>query len=225
MMAIPPGTFALLAAWGTLSGTDLVSFPQGLFSRPLVACAGAGLIMGNVMAGLVVGVLLELFALDVLPVGASRYPDYGPGAVGAVVLTTGGVWDERLGMAAFFALVMAVLGGWSLVWLRQVNGKLIQHRTAGLAAGDAETIASIQHRGLAGDVVRSLGLTLVALVSAQSLSPLLPSGPRFTMVTAIAIGAGVAAAVGGAVRSAGRTARLRWLAAGTGIGLLVAVLT
>lgn len=224
-MALSPGSFALLAAWGTLSGMDLVTFPQGLFSRPLIACAGSGLILGDVPAGLVVGVLLELFALDVLPVGASRYPDYGPGAVGAVLLTSGGVWDERLGIAALFALAMAVLGGWSLVWLRQVNGKLIHQGAAGLAAGDADTIARIQHRGLAGDMVRSLGLTVVALIVAQGLAPHLPGGPRFTLVTAVAVGAGVAAAAGGAVRSAGRTARLRWLAAGTGVGLLVAVLT
>ena len=63
--------------------------------------------------------LLELFALDVLPVGAlSRYPDYGPGAVASVV-RLGGPWEERLGIATFFALLMAVLGGWSLIWLRQ----------------------------------------------------------------------------------------------------------
>lgn len=220
-----PGTFALLTAWGTLSGMDLVTFPQGLFSRPLIACAGAGLIIGDVPAGLVAGVLLELFALDVLPVGASRYPDYGPGAVGAVALIHGGNWDERLGLAAFFALAMAVLGGWSLVWLRQVNGKLIQQGAAGLAAGDAATIARIQHRGLAGDLVRSLALTVVALLAASALAPHLPSGERYTWVTAAAVGAGVAAAAGGAVRSAGRTARLRWLVAGTGLGLLVAVLT
>ena len=35
----------------------------------------------------------------------------------------------------------------------------------------------------------------------------------------------MAAAAGGAVRAAGRGARLRWLAVGTGIGLIVAVLT
>lgn len=225
MSAHSAGTFALLAAWGTLSGMDLVTFPQGLFSRPLIACAGTGLILGDAPSGLVVGILLELFALDVLPVGASRYPDYGPGAVGAVLLTSGGIRDERLGIAALFALGLAVLGGWSLVWLRQVNGRLIQQRAAGLAAGDAETIASIQRRGLAGDLVRSLGLTAVALIAAQNLAPHLPAGPRFTVVTAVAVGAGVAAAAGGAVRSAGRTARLRWLAVGTGIGLLLAVLT
>ena len=224
-MTLTPGTFALLAAWGALAGMDLVTFPQGLFSRPLIACAGAGLILGDPASGLLVGVLLELFALDVLPVGASRYPDYGPGAVASVVLVHGGAWDERLGMAAFFALVMAVVGGWSLIWLRQVNGRIIQHRAAGLASGDAGTIAAIQRRGLLGDLVRSLALTVIALLLAQLLAPLLPGGQRFTWVTAAAVGAGVAAAAGGAVRSAGRTSRLRWLVVGTGVGLLVAVLT
>jgi PTS system mannose-specific IIC component len=215
----------MLTAWGTLTGMDLVSFPQGLLSRPLIACAGAGLILGDIQSGLVVGVLLELFALDVLPVGASRYPDYGPGAVAAVVLTTGGPWEERLGIATLFALGVAVLGGWSLIWLRQSNGRMIQARAAGLAAGDPATVAGIQLRGLAGDLVRSFGLTAVALLLAQAAQPHLPGGPRYALVTAAAIGAGVAAVAGGALRSAGRGARLRWLVVGTGIGLIAAVLT
>jgi hypothetical protein len=37
-------------------------------------------------------------------------------------------------------------------------------------------------------------------------------------------GSAIAAGVNGAIRSAGRDARLRWLAAGTAIGLLLAVL-
>lgn len=225
MMPPSPGSLALLTAWGTLSGMDLVTFPQGLLSRPLIASAGAGLILGDIPTGLVVGVALELFALEVLPVGASRYPDYGPGAVAAVALTSGGPWTERLGLATLFALALAVVGGWSLVWLRNANGKLIQRRAAGLAAGDAETIAAIQIRGLAGDLVRSLGLTALALVAARVLAPHLPGGERYQLVTAAAVGAGVAAAAAGAVRSAGRTTRLRWLVAGTGLGLLFAVLT
>ena len=225
MSNLSAGTFVLLAAWGTLTGMDLVTFPQALLSRPLVACAGAGLILGDVQTGLRVGVVLELFALDVLPVGASRYPDYGPGAVAAVVLASGGPWVERLGIAALFALGFAVLGGWSLIWLRQLNGRLIHQGAAGLAAGDPGAIAGIQLKGLAGDLVRSLGLSAVALVLAQVLHPVLPGGPRFALVTAAAVGAGVAAAAGGAIRAAGRGARLRWLVVGTGIGLIAAVLT
>ena len=78
-----------LLGWGTLVGVDLVSFPQAMLSRPLIAGAGAGLVLGEPVAGLQIGLLLELFALDVLPVGAARYPDYGPGVIGAVVLASG----------------------------------------------------------------------------------------------------------------------------------------
>ncbi|MGE5091451.1 MAG: PTS sugar transporter subunit IIC, partial [Bacillota bacterium] len=71
------GTIALLLLWGIITGVDLVSVPQAMLSRPLVAATVAGAILGDVEAGLRVGVVLELFALDVLPVGAVRYPDYG----------------------------------------------------------------------------------------------------------------------------------------------------
>jgi mannose/fructose/N-acetylgalactosamine-specific phosphotransferase system component IIC len=222
---VSPLTLVGLLLWGTLTGVDLVSFPQALFSRPLVACAGAGWLIGDLPTGLRMGVLLELFALDVLPVGASRYPDYGPGAVGAVVLAASAPWEVTLGVSAFFALLLAVMGGWSLLWLRQWNGRILQRRAAGLASGDAGTIAAIQYRGLAGDAVRSLLLTLLAVTLALGLRPLVPTAPRFTLVTAVAIGAGIAAAAGGAIRAAGRGARLRWLVVGTGLGLLWAVLT
>ena len=50
------------------------------------------------------------------------------------------------------------------------------------------------------------------------------SSPRFALVSAVAVGAGLAAALGGALRGAGHGARLRWLAVGAGIGVLLAVL-
>lgn len=213
-----------LLLWGTVVGVDLVSFPQALLSRPLVAGAGAGLLLGAPELGLQVGLVLELFALDVLPVGAARYPDYGPGVVGAVLLASGRDMERVLGLATLFALGFAVLGGWSLQLLRRANGRMIQRYAAGLAAGDASTIASIQFRGLAGDAFRSLLLTVAAMGMAIVLRDRLPDGERFEMVSAVAMGCAVAAAVGGALRSAGRGARLRWLAAGAGVGLLLTVL-
>ena len=73
-----------LLLWGTLVGLDLVSVPQIMIARPLVAGAGAGLILGDLETGLRLGVLFELFQLDILPVGAARYPEYGPATVAAV---------------------------------------------------------------------------------------------------------------------------------------------
>src|SRR5439155_830264 len=74
----------LLLAWGTLVGLDLVSVPQIMIARPIVAGPIAGALLGDVRTGLEVGVLFELFQYDVLPMGATRYPEYGPATVAAV---------------------------------------------------------------------------------------------------------------------------------------------
>src|SRR5207237_9886941 len=74
----------LLLAWGTLVGLDLVSVPQMMIARPLVAGPIAGAMLGDVWTGLSLGVLFELFQYEVMPVGAVRYPEYGPATVVAV---------------------------------------------------------------------------------------------------------------------------------------------
>jgi PTS system mannose-specific IIC component len=205
---------------------DLVSLPQALLSRPLVAALGAGLILGDVPTALRVGLLLELFALDVLPVGASRYPDYGAATVGAVLVAGGAAgWQQSLGVATLFGLAIATLGGWTLKWHREAGGRALHTHAAGLAAGDAATIARLHRRGISGDIVRSFFLTLLALLLAGVLLGRLTGGnARLEYVTAVAAGAGLAAALGGAIRSAGRGARLHALAIGTALGVLLLVL-
>ena len=224
MTPLPPAVLAGLLGWGTLAGVDLVSFPQALLSRPLVTGTVAGMLVGQPETGMLVGLLLELFALDVLPVGAARYPDYGPGVVGGVVLASGGAVDLTLGVAGGYALLIAVLGGWSLQVLRRINGRTLRRFAAGLAAGDAAAIHGVQYRGLAADVLRSLLLTLVAIGGGLWLRNHLPATDRLGLVTAVAVGTALAAAAGGAIRSAGREARLRWLAVGAGLGLVMAAL-
>jgi hypothetical protein len=44
-------------------------------------------------------------------------------------------------------------------------------------------------------------------------------------LTLVAVGSALAAAANGAFRSSGRSARFKWLAAGAGAGVLLAVLT
>ncbi len=213
-----------LLGWGTVVSLDLVSFPQALLSRPLVAGAVTGLLLGTPATGLAVGLVLELFALDVLPVGAARYPDYGAGVVGAVVLASGGALGLTLGVATGYALLLAVLGGWTLQWLRTANGHTLERHAAGLAAGDGGVIAWVQWRGILGDGLRGLCLTALAVAGALWLRTRLPGTERLAYVTAVAVGTGLAAAAGGAIRSAGRDARLKWLAAGALLGLLMAAM-
>jgi len=214
----------LLVVWGTLVALDLVSVPQAMLSRPIVAGTVAGWLAGDIEAGMRVGVLLELFALDVLPIGAVRYPDYGPATVVGAALAAGGPWELTLGLSTGLALLIAVLGGWTLQMVRRLNARAIQRRAAALAAGQSSAIRRLQYGGLARDAARGALLTALGLLAAAGIAHGLRLDRQTAVgLTLVAVGAAVSAAASGAVRSAGRGARLRWLAVGAGVGLLLAV--
>jgi len=220
-----PLVLAALLVWGTVVGLDLVSVAQSMIARPLVAGAVAGLLLGDPAAGFRVGVLLELFALDVLPIGAARYPDYGPATVAAAAVAAGSPWELSLGLAGTVGLLVSVVGGWSLQQLRRRNAEAVQRSAAALAAGESAAIRRLQYGGIARDALRSALLTAAGLAAAWVANRWLVLD-RLTAValTLVLVGAGIAAALGGALRSAGRSRRRRWLAAGLVLGFALAAL-
>ncbi|HJR17485.1 MAG TPA: PTS sugar transporter subunit IIC, partial [Gemmatimonadales bacterium] len=179
----------------------------------------------DVHTGLRVGVLFELFALDVLPVGAVRYPDYGPATVGAVALGAGSVWQLGLGVSVALGLVLAVLGGWTLQLVRRSNARAIQRQAAALAAGESSAIRRLQYGGLLRDTSRGFMLTLLGVVLAIVIRENVRLDEQtYLALTLVAVGSALAAAANGAFRTSGRSTRFRWLAAGVGAGILAAVL-
>ena len=222
-MELPLVAVLGLFAWGIVVALDLVSGPQALLARPLVAGTVAGIIAGDVGAGLRVGVLLELFALDVLPVGASRYPDYGPATVAAVAAVAGLAWQDRLGLAILLALPIAFAGGLGMQWLRHANARAVQARVAALAAADVRAIAALHYGGLGRDALRGAALTAVGLALALASRRLTLPHPVPPLLLAAAVGSGLAAVVSGAVRGTGRGTSLRWLLTGLGVGTALAL--
>lgn len=225
MSGITPGTVLLLLVWGTLTGLDLVSVPQAMLSRPFVAATVAGALLGDFDAGLRVGSVLELFALDVLPVGAVRYPDYGPGAVGAAAISAGAPWELSLGLAVGMGILLAMVGGWSLLALRRLNAVAVHRHSAALRSGEPRAIRRLHYAALARDAARSLVLSALALGAAG----LVIRGVRLDRETAVAltiaaVGAGAASALGGALRGAGAGSRRRWLTVGGAVGTVIGVL-
>ena len=219
-------TILLLLAWGTVAGVDLASLPQAMLSRPLVAAAVAGALLGDVGAGLRVGAVLELFALDVLPVGAVRYPDYGAAAVGATAVAAGSPWELGLGVAVGIGLLVSAVGGWSLLALRRLNADAVGRRAAALRSGEPAVIRRLHLAAIGRDAARSLLLAAFALGSAAvTLRWVRLDRETAAALTIAAIGAGAASALGGTARGAGSGRRRHWLAAGgvagTAIGLLV----
>lgn len=226
MTDLSPASALLLVVWGTVVALDLVSVPQAMVARPVVAGAVAGWIAGDVEAGFRMGILFELFALDVLPVGAVRYPDYGPATVAAVALASDSPWQFALGSSAALGLALAVLGGFTLQLVRRANARAIQHRSAALAAGESGAIRRLQYGSLLRDAARGAGLTVLGLAGAWVLAEPVARLDRSTALglTLVAMGCGLSAVIGGALRGAGRGRRLRWLGAGALVGLLAAAL-
>lgn len=66
---------ALAGVWGGALALERRGFLQAMFSRPLVAATGMGLILGDLQAGLYIGMLLELFHLGSANLGAAL-PDH-----------------------------------------------------------------------------------------------------------------------------------------------------
>jgi mannose/fructose/N-acetylgalactosamine-specific phosphotransferase system component IIC len=225
MTEFSPHVVVPLLLWGTLVGLDLVSVPQAMISRPMVAGTVAGALAGNVEIGLRIGILFELFALDVLPAGAVRYPDYGPATVSAVALGVGTPWELGLGISAALGLAFAMLGGWSLQVVRRSNARAIQRRAAALAAGESSAIRRLQYGGLLRDALRGFILTLAGLVVASTITESVRLDRQTAVaLTLVAIGSALAAVTSAAVRGSGRGNRLKWLIAGLGAGILIAAL-
>ncbi|MDX2261635.1 MAG: PTS sugar transporter subunit IIC [Gemmatimonadales bacterium] len=213
-----------LALWGwcVIVTVDLVSAPQGLLARPVVAASVAGLLAGNLAAGLLVGVALELYALDVLPIGAARYPDYGAAAASAAAAAALVPEAPALALAGLIGLPLAILGGWTLHVHRRRSAESIHRRLERVTAGEARAIWELQRNGLIRDagrgvVLGAIGLSAIVAAGAFPWSAF----PRMELVGAATVAGGLAAALGGALRSGGQGARRRWLAVGMATGLLL----
>jgi len=213
--------FLLLLLVGTLAGVDLVSGPQVLLARPVVVGTLAGLVLGDPVSGVLVGGVLELYALEVLPVGSTRYPDHGPGAVAAVWLTSQ-LGSASAGYGILVALGVAEVGGWSLQRLRRMNGRALALATPALETGDVRIAAALQWTGLGRDALRAVMLTAGGLLAARLLFPLALAQPEAGEVLAVVVLAmGLAGAVAGAIRTAGRDWRGAVLALALAAGWLL----
>jgi mannose/fructose/N-acetylgalactosamine-specific phosphotransferase system component IIC len=193
----------VLAVLGGVLGLDMVSFPQAQVSRPLVAATLGGLFVGDVMPGFVCGALLELFAHETLPFGASRYPEWGSSSVVAGAAATVGarVGDDSLAMlfAVPLGLLLGLIGGWTMVELRKLNARLAKRRLDALARGSSRTVAGLQVAGATADLARGAMLAgigaLLALPAARAIAvrpaPLAPYAiPMLAaMAGAVAFGA------------------------------------
>jgi PTS system mannose-specific IIC component len=188
--------FALL---GAVLGLDVVSFPQVMISRPIVASTIAGALGGSASDGLLAGVFLEMMALETLPVGASRYPEWGTASVvgGALYVSRTGDATSALLFAMLGAMITAWVGGYSMYALRRLNGRWTKRALPALEAGNASVVTHLQLRGLGTDLLRGFVLTALALVMLVPLTTIAIANGHGDSATIRAVLVAVAASIAG----------------------------
>lgn len=185
---------------GVICGTDVVSFPQAMISRPIVAATAAGALAGHPGDGLLIGAVLELIALETLPFGASRYPEWGTASVvGGALFVDQAPLPGALPLCVFAALCAAMVSGSSMVAIRRLNGRWAGQLHEQVEHGSRRAVLRLQIGGLAADVFRAAVVTFVLLVV---LRPVVSAAAEVwaapaTMTTAIVVG--IATAVAGGI--------------------------
>ncbi len=225
-MILPIELLIALVVWGTLVGVDLVSLPQMMIARPLVAGTVAGAILGDIPTGLKLGVVFELLQYDILPVGAVRYPEYGPATVAAVATAHASAGVLGLGLGALVGLVTGLAGGLTINVLRRVNSRIVHAAAAQLESGDPNALVRLHVGGLLRDALRAALVTVFGLVLAWLARPLLGGvlSVRGAVLLAVAIVAtALAAGAAGTLRLVGRGPNLAWFAAGLAGGIAVTI--
>lgn len=198
-----PGTWILAVLAGGLVGMDAVSWPQIMISRPIVSATVGGWLLGSPAAGMLVGAILELYALRHPPFGAAKYPDTGPAGLvaGASFAASGG---HEVG-----ALLIALGIGWSLGWVgavtvhvrRRVNERLISPPS--VLAADAAVLEYRHRVAIWLDGLRGAVLVAAFLVPA-ALATTLAAGAGFSRTGSYAVASlvlGMAASAGAATRA------------------------
>src|SRR5512139_1785548 len=177
-------------ALAVVLGLDRVAFLQCMVSRPLVAAPLTGWVLGAPLAGLEVGMLLELLWLGRLPVGTVVPPDDTQVAIAATALVL--TLDRLLGLHGMPAVILCVLvaiplgkvGQYADTRARQANDRLARQALAAAAAGDARRIEWLHLCGSGHFAFASLvtcsAIVLTGTLLLYPLAPLLIGAVRAT---------------------------------------------
>lgn len=218
-----------LGLLGAVLGLDTVSFPQAMLSRPVVAATLGGAIAGSPVSGLLIGAALELIALETLPFGASRYPEWGSASVvgGALFASVPEHPAGSSALAIIAALATAWIGGWTMVQLRQLNARWASHTQKALDAGARGAVIGLQLRCMTADLLRGFLLTIAAVAV---FAPLTEASLALWTIDArasraVAVGVATSVAAGAAWKLFHGSIPARWLfAAGLALGLVLVVI-
>jgi mannose/fructose/N-acetylgalactosamine-specific phosphotransferase system component IIC len=219
----------LLCTLGGLVTLDDTEAFQTMLSQPLIIGPLVGLIFNDILAGLKIGILLQLLYLWVMPIGTAIFPDSGLGSVvgcsGFIILCR---WFPEKSNAVLFGLIILVLfvslfSGWTLIKQRQFNSKLLSPADRYAEKVQVRGFDSLFLLALGGSfcrglVVTALGLILIFVLLRPALNLLGSGAEQFLNHLELplwGVGMGVMAHL------FGRKRNLPWFFTGAFLGLVI----
>src|SRR3954469_25952340 len=186
-----------IAALGGILGLDVVGFPQAMISRPLVAATLSGALVGEAFSGLLIGAALELIALETLPFGAAKYPEWGSAATVGGALFAGNPSHPAgsMTMAVIASIATGWIGAWTMYQLRRVNAYEAHRHRRGLDAGARGTVIGLQLTGLSLDLLRVMLLTGIMYVAFRPIMTMMMTVWDMDAMLSRSLVVGVAASV------------------------------
>ncbi len=206
--------------------TDAVG--QFLISQPLIAGAAAGALLGNLSAGLTVGILLQLPFLIDIPVGGSKVYLGTLGAYVAAGLAAklSQVYPAQNNLVVIFAILCGVLASWGALplqkRLRELNLVLVRRADRAAEHGRLNQITCLNYLSTLLAVLFGVTTTALFFQAGQYTGSLfinlVPVQLESTLlfVKPVLLGAGV----GAMLWQFGKRSTLPYLAAGTGLSIL-----
>jgi mannose/fructose/N-acetylgalactosamine-specific phosphotransferase system component IIC len=184
----------LVSLLGGVLALDGTAVGQFMVSRPLVAGALTGWLVGDPFMGLAVGAILEAYLLVSFPSGGARYPEGATATVVAVASTVGGDAVGALPLGVAVGLVWGQVGGFTVSGLRRLHGRLVPQPDG----PRPERVAAAHLGAIALDGIRGTLLTLVGVVAGRwavgllsTAWPLQPADTRGLLLVGAAVSAGV----------------------------------
>lgn len=221
MIPFDGSTFLLLLLLGGTVAIDGTSFGQFMLSRPFVAAALAGAIVGRPAEGALIGLVLEAFHLHVLPVGAAKYPEGGPPAVaGGAVFAAVSPQPSGLLLTVIAVLALEWIGGESVRYLRQANQRFVPGTSGAPVDPDRlerRHLAAIGIDFARGMLLVAAGILLLTILL-RSLTPLWGLGEGIPQAV---IGAVVAGLLASSLRIVGSKGWLTAAGAAAGLAFLL----
>jgi PTS system mannose-specific IIC component len=174
--------YLLGAGMAVLLGLDRTAALQIMISRPLVAGPLVGLLLGDALTGLTVGMLLELLWLCRMPVGASIPHDDTQIAVSATTLAIAlsGTFGKGVGLTLCALLVALPLGKIGQVVERTVrsrNQRLPEAAQLSLLHGGLPAIERLHLLGLGNFALGALATYTAIVLIGRWL--MITGGPYF----------------------------------------------